>query len=1368
MDIIFFLGLALFIAHRWISSLEKKLEEKISDLEKDVRYLDRANKNIKKQFQEVTDELANAKKSVAATTDNRAESLRKSSDKTHEEKKKTTPAAFKFDAIETSQKSDESVITDALPEKTVTDFSTFNFSQPAKRAEEKNKTPADEKSEWFETASDKKTAGKKSYLPSAKTRMESEASSENNLKHADDQESTGNDMDAADFAAGADGKNLPPRGPGGPNGPEEPDWRSRWNRFIDGVDWEIFAGANLFAWLGGLALFVGAGFFVKYSIDNDLISPILRLVIGAIVALAMIAGSCLFERGRYDTMRQTFAAGGIGVLYSVFFAATLYYEYIPKPVGFGSLVVVSAAAFVLALFHRGVSISLLGGVGAYLTPLLVTTGNGSLLTLFVYLAIVNVGLFQVMRRLQSPGLIMFAAFGTIFSLGCGTFFGSPPPTSLMTAVTWIANLLFFAVFIDKSTFEPLQSRFCRWAGIATFLSTIGIALAISFSSTGIAAMYMLAAVVMVLFILTIRQKTWFNYVVPFSALTFMVATIWIFTNLNQNCSVWAFLAFFIYGMAGGAGPIYLIHKNGLNPIILKWLRFFPFGISLLLLMAILFTPQMPVFFWPMTIGLQVLGIILSMLFGGLIQLLGMVVIVLLAGLIWITSASPVLMGTGIYGLMLVAGILAILAVIWCLKKGLSWAATLAKEGADDTRSELSPLQIEWMSVTPIIAIFVLLAAAFTIIQPLNPNPGMMVLVCLGAISLTMARRMNYPAMIAATLYSAAIAQGFWPLRPDMTLTLHLDAILWSAGLFITALIVPFLVYPSFAKFKVPWMAWPIFELAQAFFIVYSADHFWGRGIAGWIPIALAFIKLPIVATLLKQLNGLEERNSIIACHGGVLLFYVSTTPILLLENGWIGLVLVLESVALLWLNRRIEHHGLRKLASAMAPVGLYLLFTFLNQMKGPESVIILNAAVMSVLAATLALFAAVKLAPYPDDQLMGTSISKYFLWLAIGTGFFLVNLVVADVFAGSLVKEAAVLKFMPVGNLLQMIIYATLWGLFGAVLWRKSDFPNGIRYFGLLLLGLAALWLFAFPISHGADVALMAPVLNLGLLAYGPLLLIFLFLFMKEPWGESSISLKNLFLVMVLVSGFLAIKVIKSTVLQPGLPLDIFMDKTAAMAVGSAFGWVIYGLAMLVWPKRLDRPFRLAGFVLMTLGFGKALLFPFRYSADFGAMQPLLNKPTLLFAFCIGILIWLTKRRYDDTWPFPGFAPSKIFATMLAVIVFCFLNIEIASVFGAAGKSFSLLARGNLAHQLGYSLGWLIYAIVLLVAGIKWNAVKARQAALILVLITSFKIFFKDLWALGQLYRVASFVGLAVILMLVSYLYQRFLTNSGDKANENV
>jgi hypothetical protein len=52
----------------------------------------------------------------------------------------------------------------------------------------------------------------------------------------------------------------------------------------------------------------------------------------------------------------------------------------------------------------------------------------------------------------------------------------------------------------------------------------------------------------------------------------------------------------------------------------------------------------------------------------------------------------------------------------------------------------------------------------------------------------------------------------------------------------------------------------------------------------------------------------------------------------------------------------------------------------------------------------------------------------------------------------------------------------------------------------------------------------------------------------------------------------------------------------------------------------------------------------------------------------------------------------------------------------------------------------------------------------VLFVLTAVKIFLMDLWSLGQLYRVASFIGLAVVLILDSYLYQRFV--SGGRKHE--
>jgi uncharacterized membrane protein len=51
-----------------------------------------------------------------------------------------------------------------------------------------------------------------------------------------------------------------------------------------------------------------------------------------------------------------------------------------------------------------------------------------------------------------------------------------------------------------------------------------------------------------------------------------------------------------------------------------------------------------------------------------------------------------------------------------------------------------------------------------------------------------------------------------------------------------------------------------------------------------------------------------------------------------------------------------------------------------------------------------------------------------------------------------------------------------------------------------------------------------------------------------------------------------------------------------------------------------------------------------------------------------------------------------------------------------------------------------------------------RYAGLGLLLITLAKLFLHDLSSLSQLYRIGAFIGVAIILIVVSFIYQRFLT----------
>jgi uncharacterized membrane protein len=111
------------------------------------------------------------------------------------------------------------------------------------------------------------------------------------------------------------------------------------------------------------------------------------------------------------------------------------------------------------------------------------------------------------------------------------------------------------------------------------------------------------------------------------------------------------------------------------------------------------------------------------------------------------------------------------------------------------------------------------------------------------------------------------------------------------------------------------------------------------------------------------------------------------------------------------------------------------------------------------------------------------------------------------------------------------------------------------------------------------------------------------------------------------------------------------------------------------------------------------------------------------------------------------------------LLLFLLLNIEIAD-FYSIGATITFNFTAALAQDLTYTLGWAVFAVVLLAAGIIIHSQPARIASLALLIITIFKCFVHDLARLGGLYRVASFVGLALCLALVALVLQKFVLSA--------
>jgi uncharacterized membrane protein len=76
--------------------------------------------------------------------------------------------------------------------------------------------------------------------------------------------------------------------------------------------------------------------------------------------------------------------------------------------------------------------------------------------------------------------------------------------------------------------------------------------------------------------------------------------------------------------------------------------------------------------------------------------------------------------------------------------------------------------------------------------------------------------------------------------------------------------------------------------------------------------------------------------------------------------------------------------------------------------------------------------------------------------------------------------------------------------------------------------------------------------------------------------------------------------------------------------------------------------------------------------------------------------------------------------------------------------------------SISLSIFWIIYAIILLLVGVVLRSRGVRMGGLILLLFAILKLFFYDLWSLGTLYRIISSMTLGVVLLSVSYAYQKY------------
>src|SRR5882672_6965032 len=223
--------------------------------------------------------------------------------------------------------------------------------------------------------------------------------------------------------------------PAEPAGPAEPS-------FLSKVLSKAFSG-NIVAKVGAIILFFGVGFLLKFAYDRNMISPELRLAAVALLAVAVfVLGWKLLERRRLYALILQGVASGLAYL-DVFFALKTY-GFISVPVGFGLFALLGVATTLLAVRQDAKPLAVLGLTGAFLAPVLASSGGGNHVFLFSYYLLLNlfilaVSWFKAWRVLKLTGWF--------FTLAVAAVWGSRSYTPALFDTVEPFLLAFFGIYL---------------------------------------------------------------------------------------------------------------------------------------------------------------------------------------------------------------------------------------------------------------------------------------------------------------------------------------------------------------------------------------------------------------------------------------------------------------------------------------------------------------------------------------------------------------------------------------------------------------------------------------------------------------------------------------------------------------------------------------------------------------------------------------------------------------------------------------------------------------------------------------------------------------------------------------------------------
>lgn len=842
-----------------------------------------------------------------------------------------------------------------------------------------------------------------------------------------------------------------------------------------GIDWEQFMGAKLFAWLGGLAALLGVAFFLKYSFEHGWIPPEVRVAMGFLFAIALVIGGLKLDRTRYAITAQTLIATGIVSLYAVTFACnTVYHFAFFGPVAtFLLMTLITAAAFLLAVRLEARVVAVLGILGGFLTPVLLSTGRDNPAGLFGYLALLNLGLAAVALHRRWHSLVGLGAAGTlVMQAGWAMkFLGSGNTTTAM-----VVCLVFCGLFLG---IYGAARRLRRGEPVPVWLTAS--AMAYPLASFGWAMLLLTAfpqaisslelLVFIVLADACLLTLAWFEEAVPklhlvAGAAAFLLLAAWTAKLLHAGVLPLALTFYLVFAILHTAFPLLLErHRPAAGPT--WWSQLFP-PLTLLLLLGPLFKlDELTLLFWPCVLLVDLLAIGLAVVTGSLVAVAAVLAMTLVATGVWVFDGSAAVARDPLSHLLVIGGFAGLFfaAGIFLARK---FGDRLAGGPGEDARRFGDPrAQIPAFSALLPFVLLILMALRLPLA---NPSPLFGLALLLTILTLGLARLFTLAWLPACALVGVAGLEYAWS-HHNFTTEIAGLSVAWYLLFHAVFAAYPFVFRARFTGLTGPWAIAALSGVVQFPLVYHAMRQAWPNAFPGLLPALFALPPLLSLALVLRAPPAdARTRLNHLAWFGGVALLFITLIFPIQFDRQWLTVAWALEGAALLWLFQRVPHPGLRA-------TGLGLLVAAFIRLALNPAVLayhvrgdtpVFNWYLYTYGAVIAALWAGARLLAADSRHAPTGWRHQPAPWLQAFAAvllFLLLNIEIADYFS---VPGSRVLAFEFTGNFARDMTYTIAWALFSLALllvsiWKQVRLG---RHAALALLGVTLLKLFFHDLAR--------------------------------------------------------------------------------------------------------------------------------------------------------------------------------------------------------------------------------------------------------------------------------------------------------------